>query len=97
MSNARILDPFSIWYTRSPSITGDEKPNCIPFTAHFVCLISPVCDPSIAAIRPSSSESRFSSPCDTITVLPLTTAPVLIARLDKTKLQTFSPVCGLIA
>ena len=41
--------------------------------------------------------SRFSSPCETNTVLPLTTTPVLIARLAATKLQTFSPVCGLIA
>ena len=32
-----------------------------------------------------------------MTVLPLTTAPVLIARLAATKPQTFSPVCGLMA
>ena len=32
-----------------------------------------------------------------ITLDPLTTAPVLMARLAATKLQTFSPVCGLIA
>ena len=59
--------------------------------------MSPVCDPSIAAIRPSSLESRFSSPCETITVVPETTTPVLIARFAAMKLQTFSPVCGLIA
>ena len=41
--------------------------------------------------------SRFSSPCDTITVDPVTTTPVLMARLAAMKLQTFSPVCGLIA
>ena len=49
--------------------------------AHFVVLMSPVCEPSIAAIRPSSLPSRFSSPCETKTVLPLTATPVLIARL----------------
>ena len=78
-------------------MTGDEKPNWSPLTAHFVVLMSPVCEPSIAAIMPSSLVSRFSSPCETITVVPFTTTPVLMARLAATKLQTFSPVCGLIA
>ena len=78
-------------------MTGDEKPNSIPFIAHFVVLMSPVCEPSIAAIMPSCDVSRFSSPCDTITLVPLTTTPVLIARFAAMKLQTFSPVCGLIA
>ena len=32
-----------------------------------------------------------------MTVLPLTTTPVLMARFAATKLQTFSPVCGLMA
>ena len=32
-----------------------------------------------------------------MTFVPLTTTPVLIARLAATKLQTFSPVCGLMA
>ena len=59
--------------------------------------MSPVCDPSIAAIMPSSLVSRFSSPCETMTDVPLTTTPVLMARFAATKLQTFSPVCGLIA
>ncbi len=59
--------------------------------------MSPVCEPSIAAIRPSSLPSRFSSPCDTMTLLPATTTPVLMARFAATKLQTFSPVCGLMA
>ena len=59
--------------------------------------MSPVCDPSIAAISPSSLPSRFSSPCEMNTLLPLTATPVLMARLAATKLQTFSPVCGLMA
>jgi hypothetical protein len=67
---------------RGPSMTGDEKPNWSPFIAHLVVLMSPVCDPSMAAISPSSLESRFSSPCETITVDPETATPVLIARLD---------------
>ena len=59
--------------------------------------MSPVCDPSIAAIKPSSLESRFSSPCDTMTVEPLTATPVLMERLEAMKLQTRSPVWGLTA
>ena len=59
--------------------------------------MSPLCDPSIAAIIPSSLVSRFSSPCETMTEVPFTTTPVLIERLEAMKLQTFSPVCGLIA
>jgi hypothetical protein len=46
--------------------------------------MSPVCEPSMAAIIPSSLESRFSSPCETITEVPATATPVLIARLDAT-------------
>ena len=33
-------------------MTGDENPNSVPFIAHFVVLMSPVCEPSIAAIMP---------------------------------------------
>ena len=78
-------------------MTGDEKPNWSPLTAHLVVLMSPVCEPSMAPIIPSSLVSRFSSPCDTMTDVPFTTTPVLIARLAAMKLQTFSPVCGLMA
>ena len=67
-----------------PSTTGDEKPNCSPLAAHFTVLMSPVCDPSIAAIMPSSLPSRFSSPCETMTDVPLTTTPVLMARFAAT-------------
>ena len=59
--------------------------------------MSPVCDPSMEAINPRSVPSRFSSPCETTTLVPLTTTPVLIARLAEGKLHTFSPVCTLIA
>ena len=69
----------------------------MPLTAQRVVLMSPVCEPSMAAIIPSSLVSMFSSPCDTMTELSLTTTPVLIARLAATKLHTFSPVCGLMA
>ena len=78
-------------------MTGDEKPNSVPFIAHLVVLMSPVCEPSMAPTMPIREVSRFSSPCDTITLVPLTTTPVLMARLAAMKLQTFSPVCGLIA
>ena len=46
---------------------------------------------------PIRDVSRFSSPCETMTLVPLTTTPVLMARLAAMKLQTFSPVCGLMA
>ena len=61
---------------RLATITGDENPNWSPCTAHFVVLMSPVCDPSIAAIIPSSLVSMFSSPWETMTVDPFTTTPV---------------------
>ena len=64
-------------------MTGDEKPNWSPLTAHFVVLMSPVCEPSIAPIIPSSLVSRFSSPCDTMTDVPFTTTPVLIGALGR--------------
>src|SRR5262249_6211555 len=96
-SKAFRRDPFSTWYTLVPSITGDENPNWSPLNAHFVDLMSPVSEPSITPIMPSSLVSKFSSPWDTTTVVPFTTTPVLIARLAATKLQTFSPVCGFIA
>jgi hypothetical protein len=51
----------------------------------------------MAASIPIRFPVRFSSPCDTITELPLTTTPVLMARFAATKLQTFSPVCALMA
>ena len=78
-------------------MTGDENANSVPLTAHLVVLMSPVAEPSSAAIRPSSLTSMFSSPCETMTVLSFTTTPVLMARLAATKLHTFSPVCGLMA
>jgi hypothetical protein len=46
--------------------------------------MSPFCVPSIAAISPSSLPSTFSSPCDTITMLPDTATPVLTARFATT-------------
>jgi hypothetical protein len=60
-------------------------------------LMSPASEPSIAAIMPSSLTSRFSSPCETITDVPETATPVLMARYAAMKPQTFSPVCAFIA
>ena len=52
----------------------------------------------MAAIRPSSLPVEvLVAVRDERRCVPLTTTPVLIARLAATKLQTFSPVCGLIA
>ena len=69
----------------------------VPVTAHLVDVISPRSEPSMRRSSPISLPSRFSSPCETITSLPRTTTPVLMARLAAGKLHSVSPVCGLMA
>src|SRR5688500_16867846 len=80
-------------------MTGDEKPPCQPLMVHLTCagLMSPFAVASTATILPISLESRFSSLCVTIAVVPCTTTPVLSPRLLISYLHTGSPVCGLIA
>jgi hypothetical protein len=58
---------------------------------------APFIEASSAAIIPISLESRFSSLCVMMAVVPRTTTPVLSPRFETSIFQTGSPVCGLTA
>jgi len=77
------MGSLSIWKMRCPSVTGDEYPNSLPFTAQAAVLMSPVCPPSMDAMRPRMLPSMFSSPWETMTLDPTVTTPVLTARLPR--------------
>ena len=82
-SKANRLAPLSIWYSRSPSRTGDEKPPWNPVIDHltFSFFRAPVADASTPARSPISLDSRFSSLWLTIAMLPESSGPVLRPRL----------------